>query len=134
MTLKIVREEGMPGLYKGISASYLGVAEGTIQWTLYEQFKRMSQPRETDSEFTRKARGWVGTVGAAGTAKMIASLITYPHEVLRTRMRQAPPPGQMQKYNGLIQTFKLVLQEEGASALYGGLSAHLLRVVPVCSM
>lgn len=34
------------------------------------------------------------------------------------------------KYNGLWQTFRLVLAEEGVNSLYGGLSAHLMRVVP----
>ncbi|PWY97666.1 mitochondrial substrate carrier, partial [Testicularia cyperi] len=57
-------------------------------------------------------------------------LITYPHEVVRTRLRQQTQPGQRAKYTGLVQTVRLVVQEEGVAALYGGLSAHLLRVVP----
>ena len=40
MTAQILRVEGIRGLYKGLSASYLGVSESTIQWVLYEQFKR----------------------------------------------------------------------------------------------
>lgn len=51
--------------------------------------------------------------------------------MVRTRLRQQPPVGQSPRYTGLLQTIKLVLREEGAAALYGGLSAHLLRVVPV---
>lgn len=83
MTLRIVQTEGVAGLYKGLSASYLGVAEGTIQWTLYEQLKRIMAAKSdpyTDRPPSR-SRQWLGTVGAAGTAKMTASLITYPHEV-----------------------------------------------------
>jgi hypothetical protein len=34
--LGIVRTEGITGLYRGLSASYLGVTEGVIQWVLYE--------------------------------------------------------------------------------------------------
>lgn len=34
------------------------------------------------------------------------------------------------KYTGLLQTLRLVIAEEGAHSLYGGLSAHLMRVVP----
>lgn len=34
------------------------------------------------------------------------------------------------KYTGLLQTFRLVIAEEGVRRLYGGLSAHLMRVVP----
>lgn len=34
------RNEGVRGFYKGMSASYLGVIEGTIQWVVYENLKR----------------------------------------------------------------------------------------------
>lgn len=44
MTLDIVRHEGIRGLYRGLSASYLGVSEGVIQWVLYE-VSRTIQPR-----------------------------------------------------------------------------------------
>lgn len=122
----IWRHEGIRGFYRGLSASYLGVTEGTIQWTLYEQFK--SYRRKNGM---MKEENWADKVGAAGAAKLIATIITYPHEVVRTRLRQAPPHGStVPKYTGLVQSFNLVLKEEGIAALYGGLSPHLLRVVP----
>lgn len=124
-TMNIVRNEGIAGLYRGLSASYLGVTESTIQWMLYEQFKRLDVSAGSDAD----APVWLRTVSAAGTAKTVATLITYPHEVLRTRLRQQPERG-MPKYTGLWQTFRLVLHEEGVTALYGGLTAHLLRVIP----
>jgi solute carrier family 25, member 33/36 len=49
--------------------------------------------------------------------------------VLRTRLRQ-PDVNGVRKYTGLVQTLKLVIAEEGARSLYGGLSAHLMRVIP----
>ena len=64
-----------------VQTSYLGVSEGIIQWTLYEQLKTGA----------KKAEGspleWVGMFGAARGGKMIASLIPYPHEVCH----QVPP-------------------------------------------
>ena len=60
----------------------------------------------------------------------MAALITYPHEVVRTRMREAPQPGQVFKYSSIQQTVKVILKEEGMGPFYGGLGAHLLRVVP----
>ncbi|KZT20960.1 mitochondrial carrier [Neolentinus lepideus HHB14362 ss-1] len=122
---RIFREEGVRGFYKGLSASYLGVTEGTIQWTLYERLKKLTKNTEGKGGVAE----WLGMLGSAGTAKCVASLITYPHEVLRTRLRQPLIDGKV-KYSGLIQTFRLVLAEEGARSLYGGLSAHLMRVVP----
>lgn len=139
MVTRIVTQDGIRGLYKGMSASYLGVAEGTIQWVLYERLKRwynsLALPSGIDAEdkalYTFSGHGRLSsTIGAAGTAKFIASLVTYPHEVLRTRLRQGDTKGTKPKYTGLLQTIRLIWKEEGATALYSGLSAHLLRVVP----
>lgn len=88
MAIRIVKSEGIAGLYKGMSASYLGVAEGTIQWTLYERLKKtaISKVDSTqDEQPPSRLRQWAGTVGAAGAAKMAASLITYPHEVSKEK-------------------------------------------------
>ena len=54
--------------------------------------------------------------------------LTTP-QVIRTRLRQPLENGKV-KYTGLVQTLRLVIAEEGAKSLYGGLSAHLIRVIP----
>jgi solute carrier family 25 protein 33/36 len=82
---QIAREEGIRGFYKGLSASYLGVTEGTIQWVLYERLKRLT----ASTDGTGGLQEWAGMLGSAGTAKCVASLITYPHEV---RHPHAPHP------------------------------------------
>jgi solute carrier family 25, member 33/36 len=74
---QIVREEGVRGFYKGLSASYLGVTESTIQWVLYERLKLLT----ASAEGAGGLQEWAGMLGSAGTAKCVASLITYPHEV-----------------------------------------------------
>ncbi|KAI1320491.1 hypothetical protein EDD11_000876 [Mortierella claussenii] len=138
---QILKNEGIRGMYRGLSASYLGVAEGTIQWVIYEQLKKiMAERRRIAGLNSNSSQGyviggknieeWVDFLGAAGAAKFIASAITYPHEVLRTRLRQVPVGNEAPKYTGLKQTFQLVLKEEGVAALYGGLTAHMMRVVP----
>jgi solute carrier family 25 protein 33/36 len=127
----IMRNEGLRGLYRGLSASYLGVSEGVIQWVLYERFKRIGRTRSVDlnDERTPLLSRVASILGASGGAKGIASLITYPHEVLRTRLRQ-PAINGVQKYTGLMQTLKLIVKEEGVASLYSGLTAHMFRVVP----
>ncbi|KAI9703289.1 MAG: hypothetical protein M1836_007855 [Candelina mexicana] len=136
-TMQILRQEGVRGLYRGLSASYLGVTESTLQWVLYEQMKmflkrrdelRMASGRERTG--WDEASDWGGRVGAAGCAKFFAALVTYPHEVVRTRLRQAPLENGHVKYTGLIQCFRLIWVEEGLASMYGGLTPHLLRVVP----
>lgn len=131
----VVKTEGFFSLYRGLTASYLGGVESTLQWVLYEQMKTFIHKRSVANgvEKTRKdyILEWSARSGAAGAAKFIASLITYPHEVVRTRLRQAPLESTGKpKYNGLIQTFQLVIKEEGLASMYGGLTPHLLRTVP----
>lgn len=135
----IIKTEGVKSLYKGLSASYLGGIESTLQWVLYEQMKSFLNKKSLEmhghdgaSKTTKDhVLEWCARSGAAGAAKFVASLITYPHEVVRTRLRQAPveETGKL-KYTGLIQCFKLVFKEEGLASMYGGLTPHLLRTVP----
>jgi solute carrier family 25 protein 33/36 len=51
-------------------------------------------------------------------------------QVVRTRLRQVPGPDGVRKYTGLIQTFGLIIKQEGLAGLYGGLIPHMMRVVP----
>ncbi|KAK4495233.1 hypothetical protein PRZ48_013562 [Zasmidium cellare] len=135
---KTVRQEGIKGLYRGLSASYLGVSESTLQWVLYEQAKSSLSRRQALIEAQHrqptawdKTVEWTGKLTAAGGAKFVAALITYPHEVVRTRLRQAPVDASGRvKYTGLWSCFVTVFREEGMPALYGGLVPHMLRVVP----
>ncbi|CAI4218257.1 unnamed protein product [Parascedosporium putredinis] len=136
-TRQILRQEGVRSLYKGMSASYLGVAESTMQWVMYEQMKRYLANRNDFIERSGrektvwdKAVDWTGKVFAAGGAKLIAAVIAYPHEVARTRLRQAPMANGRPKYTGLVQCFRRVWIEEGLAGLYGGMTPHLMRTVP----
>jgi len=52
------------------------------------------------------------------------------HQVLRTRLREPVGPDGQLKYTGLRQAAVRIVREEGFGALYGGLGAHLMRVVP----
>jgi solute carrier family 25 protein 33/36 len=132
----VVKEEGFRALYKGLSASYIGVAESTIQWVIYEKLKKRIADRH--QHYTATAAGtttpqpqslWLDYFTAAAGAKLFAAVIAYPHEVLRTRMRETNQLGHP-KYHSLLQTIRCILQEEGVGAMYGGMTAHLMRVVP----
>ncbi|KAH7018274.1 mitochondrial carrier domain-containing protein [Microdochium trichocladiopsis] len=131
------RNEGFRGFFKGLSASYLGVTESTLQWMLYEQIKASLRQREEaiitsgrEKTWWDRTVDWTGNSMGAGAAKGIASVLTYPHEVARTRLRQAPMQDGRPKYTGLVQCFKLVFKEEGFIGLYGGLTPHLMRTIP----
>ncbi|KAL1896381.1 Pyrimidine nucleotide transporter, mitochondrial [Sporothrix stenoceras] len=138
---QVVRNEGIRGLYKGMTASYLGAAESTLHWLLYEQMKRGLERRKARIVAEGRKENvwdqfveWMGPLGGAGAAKLFASLLTYPHEVVRTRLRQAPMADGQRKYTGLVQCFMRVWREERIPGLYGGLTPHLLRTVPAAGI
>ncbi|KAK9459948.1 mitochondrial carrier domain-containing protein [Lipomyces oligophaga] len=134
---QVFSKEGIPGLYRGLTASYLGVVESSLQWVLYEQMKSLIRQRERlRAKLGRDASPgdaffeWLAKSGAAGLAKLSASLLTYPHEVVRTRLRQRPLDNGKPKYTGLVNCFMTIWKNEGFVALYGGLTPHLMRTVP----
>ncbi len=99
---QVLRDEGIRGLYKGMSASYLGVAESTMHWMLYEQFKQSLARREEHIALSGRPKNWwdhtvdwTGKIGAAGFSKLIAAVLTYPHEVSLTAHHIIPPQTRM---------------------------------------
>jgi solute carrier family 25 protein 33/36 len=79
---KVFRQEGIKGLYRGLSASYLGAIETALHLVLYEQLKvvycrSLRSVNGLDDELSH----WISTSGASGSAKFATVLLTYPHEV-----------------------------------------------------
>ncbi|KAJ1805841.1 hypothetical protein LPJ75_005202, partial [Coemansia sp. RSA 2598] len=134
---KIVHKEGVRGLYKGTSAAYLGASESAIQWMIYEQLKKaLKRPPEDgrSANGSKSFHDWFEYFGSAALAKLMASVVSYPHEVLRTRLRQPPDDRGVVKYTGLVNSAKIIFAEEGVRGFYGGLTPHLLRTVPNASI
>ena len=75
-------------------------------------------------------------LGCSAMAKMTASIVTYPHEVVRTRFQTEKRllsdngDGPERARPGLIRTTKHIVTHEGWRALYRGLSVNLVRTVP----
>jgi solute carrier family 25, member 33/36 len=125
LTRQIVRQEGVIALWRGVSASYLGVAETALQWVVYEQMKRRVIERRAALGKDDVQPSAVELFAVASAAKLFASTCTYPHEVARTRLREPDIP-----YKGLFDCLKQIARHEGIAGLYGGLGPHLIRVVP----
>ena len=107
----------------------MGVSETIVHFVIYEQIKaqlqlmQMNQNRSPDDP---GLSNFVSYLCAAACSKSCASTLCYPHEVVRTRLREEGT-----KYRTLIQTFRTVLYEEGITGLYRGLLTHLIRQIPV---
>ncbi|XP_069473878.1 solute carrier family 25 member 36 isoform X1 [Ambystoma mexicanum] len=128
---KVYQADGVKGFYRGMSASYAGISETVIHFVIYESIKRKlleqkaASAMDSDEESVKEASDFVGMMLAAATSKTCATSIAYPHEVVRTRLREEGT-----KYHAFFQTVSLVVKEEGYSSLYRGLTTHLFRQIP----
>jgi len=80
--------EGIASFYSGLTPALLGVTHLAIQFPLYEQFKIYF----TGSGLGRWHEGQeclqiLGVLTASVASKACATMVTYPHEVVRTRLQ-----------------------------------------------
>ena len=122
---QIALTEGPKGFMRGLSASYVGVGETALVFVVYERLKERASFKRQNTGIGLESI--MSYVSSAAIAKSIAAVTFYPHEVARTRLREE---GRKIKYRGFIQTLRIVFKEEGRRGLYGGMSAHLMRVIP----
>ncbi|KAL0488358.1 solute carrier family 25 member [Acrasis kona] len=128
---EIYKNEGVVGFYKGLSASMLGIFETAIYFVKKIAEEERARKLNISLEQLRERGASYSPLSfllMSGTCKAIASMVTYPHEVARTRMRERID-GKC-RYPNLTGTFKTVFKEEGIRGLYSGMGAHLIRVVP----
>ncbi|XP_074070995.1 solute carrier family 25 member 36 isoform X1 [Macrotis lagotis] len=128
---KVYQTDGLKGFYRGMSASYAGISETVIHFVIYESIKqkllehKTASNMEDEEDSAKEPSDFVGMMLAAATSKTCATSIAYPHEVVRTRLREEGT-----KYRSFFQTLSLVVREEGYGSLYRGLTTHLVRQIP----
>lgn len=137
---QMYRAEGFRSFYSGLAPAMLGLTHVAVQFPLYEFFK-MQFTGYGIGDHPPEERGstWLGITAATFLSKTCASTATYPHEVLRTRLQtqqrrynvtSSDGMKMTQKYNGLVETCKIMLREEGWRGFYAGLGTNLIRAIP----
>lgn len=127
----IWRQESMRAFYTGLIPSLLGLSHVAIHFPVYEYLKtRLNRP---NNEGDRNFLHLPNLIIASSLSKMIASALTYPHEILRTRMQlksDLPASIQHRVLPLVITTF----ENEGFKGFYSGFAANLLRTVPASAI
>lgn len=123
---EVFKNEGIGGFYRGLCASYVGASETMIYFVLYERMKQMMGSTHENEKLSP-----LGYITSAFVSKCTATIAVYPHEVVRTRLRQESVKDAKDKlYKGFMQTLRKVYKDEKWAGLYGGMGAHLMRQVP----
>lgn len=72
-------------------------------------------------------------VGMGALSKLVATVITYPNQVVRTRLQQRMG-GRAIRYRSGWDVLRITLRREGPRGLYRGLLPNVLRVVPQAAL
>ena len=124
---RMMREEGLKGLYSGFGPSLIGVAHVIIQFPLYESIKvELAREREVAVNKIEP----IDLMVASAIAKMIASTLTYPHEVIRSHMHVHG----LGPFSGIGALVRRIYLEGGVAAFYRGCATNLIRTTPAAAI
>ncbi|KAF8843141.1 mitochondrial carrier [Paxillus ammoniavirescens] len=130
---KIISNDGLAGFWRGIGPALVLVINPIIQYTVFEQLKNALVKSRTAK---MRANGQGSAVAVLGDwdffllgalSKLVATGITYPYIVVKSRLQA----GQVhaQRYKSSFEGLSTILKEEGLQGLYKGAGSKLLQSV-----
>jgi solute carrier family 25 (mitochondrial thiamine pyrophosphate transporter), member 19 len=124
-TLKrILREEGLTGLWKGnIPAEAMYLAYGSVQFSAYTYMSHNLESLPAPYTLPSSANSFIS--GAFGGA--CATTATYPLDLLRTRFAAQ---GRERVYASLVMSIRDIAAHEGPRGFFRGLGAGVSQIVP----
>ncbi|KAG7338001.1 mitochondrial carrier protein [Nitzschia inconspicua] len=148
---KNVRQEGFWALYKGTGPALMLTSHGGVQFVVYEflrkHFHYAQAQRNNNNNNNDTASVWerlensMGYLMMGAVSKMVASTVTYPLQVMKSRMQQPTSSVELTTtgdvrvvnrnyYTGIVATVNKIWQQEGISGFFKGAIPNAVRVAP----
>jgi solute carrier family 25 (mitochondrial phosphate transporter), member 23/24/25/41 len=128
---KVVAENGMKGLYRGLGTSVLGIIPyAGIDLAANSFIKQLVSARMQERG---EEPGVMTLLGSGMASSTVAMFCTYPIGLTRTRLQASGLPGKP-AYSSAADVIKQTLLAEGFKGLYRGMVPNLAKVLPATSI
>ncbi|KAI9103039.1 mitochondrial carrier domain-containing protein [Phlyctochytrium arcticum] len=118
--VKIVKSEGLPGLYSGLGAGLLGTVFSSFSYFYFYSYVRGSYLKRVPGEISTSMELVLGAIAGA-----MSQLCTLPVAVVTTRQQTASK----EEHLSFLDTMKKIVADEGVGGLWKGLQASLILCV-----
>ena len=153
----IFREEGVFAFYKGGVPALMLVSHGAVQFVAYERLKvlfpssavrkKMNNSIEDDLKpnVFERLQDSGGYLAMGATSKVIASTVTYPIQVIKSRMQQRSQGLEIvmkdgvttnlqsfegREYKSVVECVQRIWKNEGGGGFFKGCLPNAFRVAP----
>lgn len=121
---KIIKTEGVSRLWSGTVPSLILVSNPAIHFMVYETLKRHILEGRKPSEVSPMTFFAVGA-----TAKAIATFLTYPLQLVQTKMRHGHKYPDLRQDAGTLELTAYIIRKYGFQGLYKGMEAKVIQTI-----
>lgn len=121
--LRIARDEGLLGLYKGSAA--LALRDGPSFATYFLTYNTICEILTTENQ----RPGWPVVLLAGGVSGMCGWAVGTPMDVIKSRLQVDGVSGR--RYRGFLHCITHSVRTEGSGVLFRGLTVNCIRAFPV---
>lgn len=121
------QEEGISGLWKGVTTNLILVSNPTVHYFVYDRLKLAAATVVT---MRGKALSSAEFFAMGAIAKCIATIVTYPVQVAQSQLRNdRKSPDGKRKYKGTIDCLIKIYSAAGVGGWFRGMIAKLWQTV-----
>mmetsp|Transcript_24438 Transcript_24438/g.34258 ORF Transcript_24438/g.34258 Transcript_24438/m.34258 type:complete len:319 (+) Transcript_24438:52-1008(+) len=121
----MVRDEGLTSFWKGIVPALILVSNPAIQYMVFEKLKAMYEAKRPGQKLTPLHHFLLGAIG-----KTIATIITYPYIVVKSRLQMKQPSNNNQPaYQGTSDVLSKIWANEGFFGFFKGMQSKIVQSV-----
>ena len=123
---QVIRDDGIKGLWQGLTPSLIMVSNPALQYAFYETSSRWRLRRSGKSTLSAAEVFVLGAV-----AKFGATMATYPLMVVKSRLQVVSKDmeDERMRYRGTLHALRRMTEEEGLGVFYKGITTKLTQTI-----